>query len=633
MTRLSFFSAFIGCAMTVCAQQTVFIGEQGYDGLAAAVAAAADGDVITVKADQTLSGNRITVTAGDTRAITIKGEGDSKVKLTRDSKNNNLLFLLNGGNITFENLVFDNNHVDKAMIEANKGTTLHMTDCDIHNAVNKAVQMKTESFITNVTATGCTSIENQGTLLVGENNKVTIDGTADYELYVERGYGFMQGDALTGSVRIKLESGMYTDGRALISGITDITPYTLIGAPSGNYALELIDSQLTMVKYVMRNESTGISYRSVINALKASVANEDGSPVEFAVLESADVTDRLGEQKFPLVIKAAAEGIVLTKTFRNKLFVSNNASFTFDGLTLDCANNNEGFANEFEANQNSATLAFVDCKIINCNASTNVFNVKVENRTLLLDNTTGEAITTPNGINLNGKLNLSGNTNFGINVANAGASITATGALTNAEPVAIIPTALTLATGTVLVKGCDDAARFTLVDTEDWTLAAEGGNLVAAPAPLTLDDPAVEGEGCYLHQPGSDIIIVPAGKVGIIRFDLAEGTSLRYRFTPYVAAVAEGDAPEWSDYDHAAGITLPAAGTLELALTKGERTGARTMYVYDNPELTGITDAALDAAAPARYYDLRGIEVTGADMHPGIYIERRGSSARRIVVR
>ncbi len=57
------------------------------------------------------------------------------------------------------------------------------------------------------------------------------------------------------------------------------------------------------------------------------------------------------------------------------------------------------------------------------------------------------------------------------------------------------------------------------------------------------------------------------------------------------------------------------------------------MYVYDNPELTGITDAAVDAAAPARYYDLRGIEVTGTDMRPGIYIERRGSSARRIVVR
>lgn len=617
--------------MTVWAQQTVFIGAQGYDDLATAVAAAADGDVITVKADQTLSGARITVTPGDSRAITIKGEGDSKVKLTRDSKNKNLLFLLNGGDITFENLVFDNNHVDKAMIEANDGSVLHMQGCDLLNSVNKGVQIKTTATLADITASGSTSDDKTATILVGAGDKLTISGNADYDMYLENTYKFYQGESLTGRVAIKLPQDKYNDGRVVCQSVPAEGVYTLAGAPGDNYAFEIINSQLTVVRYVIKNENSGVNYRTVMDAYTAVKGISDEA-VTFSVLDNADVTDRIGDvadgKNFDITFRGIKPEVTLTKKFNNKIFVSNNQNLTFENLTLDC--NGSTRDGDFEVSMRTLTMRGV--KITNSAAAAGLFKVKEGARTLVFDGVTAENCTAP-VIDLNGRLRLSGNTGFSINVANAAATITAAGELTNAGPIAIIPTALTLATGTVLVKDCDDAARFTLADTEDWTLAAEGGNLVAAPAPLTIGDPAVESEGCYLHQPGSDIIIVPAGKVGIIRFDLAEGTSLRYRFTPYVAAVAEGDAPAWSDYDHAAGIALPAAGTLDLQLTKGERTGARTMYVYDNPELTGITDAAVDAAAPARYYDLRGIEVTGADMRPGIYIERRGSSARRIVVR
>ncbi|MDE6541752.1 MAG: hypothetical protein K2L74_07060, partial [Muribaculaceae bacterium] len=61
------------------AQQTVFIGETGYDDIAAAFTAANNGDVITVKGNQTVS-SRINFRAE--KSVTVKGEG-SNISLVR----------------------------------------------------------------------------------------------------------------------------------------------------------------------------------------------------------------------------------------------------------------------------------------------------------------------------------------------------------------------------------------------------------------------------------------------------------------------------------------------------------------------------------------------------------------------
>ena len=47
---------------TLSAQNTVFIGETGYGSLAEAVEAATDGATITIKGDQSFTGNRINIT-------------------------------------------------------------------------------------------------------------------------------------------------------------------------------------------------------------------------------------------------------------------------------------------------------------------------------------------------------------------------------------------------------------------------------------------------------------------------------------------------------------------------------------------------------------------------------------------
>ncbi|MBP3537864.1 MAG: hypothetical protein J6J93_10070 [Muribaculaceae bacterium] len=47
---------------------------------------------------------------------------------------------------------------------------------------------------------------------------------------------------------------------------------------------------------------------------------------------------------------------------------------------------------------------------------------------------------------------------------------------------------------------------------------------------------------------------------------------------------------------------------------------------------TGVDNIAVDANAPRRLYDLRGAEVTGKAA-PGIYIEKRGTVARKVIIR
>lgn len=51
------------------------------------------------------------------------------------------------------------------------------------------------------------------------------------------------------------------------------------------------------------------------------------------------------------------------------------------------------------------------------------------------------------------------------------------------------------------------------------------------------------------------------------------------------------------------------------------------------PTPTGIADMTADDNAPAVYYNLNGIEVAEDDLTPGIYICRRGATAKKVVIR
>lgn len=458
------------------AQQTVFIGSTGYDDIPSAVAAAEDGATIVIKGDQVLSGNRIE----PAKSLTYKGENGAKI-IRGDKNTSNLLFLLkndaayNNVKLTFENIIFDGGNVEtgKRMIEANKGT-LTITGCTFQNCTFNPVITKTTTIVNNVKSLN-TLPEGQADIYVGENNKVTLSGSAAYSVFMEKGFCVMQGENISGTVNLMIPEDRVAPGYVMVKNATDPKFYNLVNLPVG-YELEAKDGNLVLAynKPVVKNENTGVSYTSLFEAYNDAVAPEEGEVV-LSVLESTTLTDRLGAQKFPIVIKGINADVVVKKTFNNKLFVSNNANLTFEDLVLDCNNANGGFANEFEANQN--TLSFVNVKITNCNATANVFNVKEGTRTLNLDNCTGENITAPMGVNLNGKLQLNGNTNFNVRIANAGASITATGELTNEAPIEIsFADGINRNDGDVIVNGTAQTDKFKL--TNGKFLNAVEGNLV-----------------------------------------------------------------------------------------------------------------------------------------------------------
>ena len=440
-------------ATAVSAEQTVFIGETGYDDLASAVSAATDGATITIKGNQTIT-SRLEL---GNKSLTLKGENNPVLTRTMS----NIMLLVNAANenvvLNFEGLTFDGNNDDsKTTIEAKNGNNkahIAFTDCKFTNNTDKALQTKYFTTLTNVSA--------DGDVFVGNNNRVTIAGTANYPMYIESSYAIAAGENLSGAV---------------VNNCSDASLFTLTNAPEG-YSLEANEGKLVLAfnKYVVKNESTGVSYTSLEEALTDMTQPEEGDNV-LTVLESIDVTSRIGTNSGILActIKGATPDVTLRRTFTNTLFVSNNKSLKFENLTLDC-NNYSGKDYDFEAN--AGTLSFKDVKIINCATKVGFFSVKVDNRTLVLDNCSYEECTAANVINLNGKLQLAGDNAFNIIVANAGASITAIGELTNTTPIEIsFADGVTRENGQVMVYGTEQTEAFKLTDGR--FLNAEEGNLV-----------------------------------------------------------------------------------------------------------------------------------------------------------
>ena len=455
-------------ATAVSAEQTVFIGETGYDDLASAVSAATDGATITIKGNQTIT-SRLEL---GNKSLTLKGENNPVLTRTMS----NIMLLVNAANenvvLNFEGLTFDGNNDDsKTTIEAKNGNNkahIAFTDCKFTNNTDKALQTKYFTTLTNVSA--------DGDVFVGNNNRVTIAGTANYPMYIESSYAIAAGENLSGAVKIRLQEGQYTSGRTIVNNCSDASLFTLTNAPEG-YSLEANEGKLVLAfnKYVVKNESTGVSYTSLEEALTDMTQPEEGDNV-LTVLESIDVTSRIGTNSGILActIKGATPDVTLRRTFTNTRFVSNNKSLKFENLTLDC-NNYSGKDYDFEAN--AGTLSFKDVKIINCATKVGFFSVKVDNRTLVLDNCSYEECTAANVINLNGKLQLAGDNAFNIIVANAGASITAIGELTNTTPIEIsFADGVTRENGQVMVYGTEQTEAFKLTDGR--FLNAEEGNLV-----------------------------------------------------------------------------------------------------------------------------------------------------------
>lgn len=437
------------CVAGASAQQTVFIGETGYDNLEAAVAAATDGQTITLKGDQTITKRVNLNSTSDKKSITIKGENGAKIIRGEGYKNGLLLLVKENGNtLTLDGVTVDGNNVEvqnnSKLIEASSNGTLIMNDCKFVNAKYTAIQMKGKVTLNNVTSENCTLPDGVGLVFVGDNNLV-VSGNAGYSVQVELAkYTFTQTGTLTGEISLLLPADAYTQDHVVVNGATEPAPYKLVGAAEG-WSLVEKDGNLALSfnKMVVKNETTGVSYSDL--ALACAAAAKDDVLV---VLEDITLSDRIVTAA-EMTIKGLTGNEKITRMFKDKLMFSAGKTLNFQNITLDC-NNMQNNNYELEAN---ALMTLENVVIANSVSTKGLINVK-PTRTVSLNNVTKSAAaaaaegdeTPVYDITLTyfadnqqaSTLLLAGDNNLSIYSQNIANTIKVNGEMTNTTPIAVV---------------------------------------------------------------------------------------------------------------------------------------------------------------------------------------------------
>ena len=217
----------------------------GFSTLTDALAAAADGDVLVVNENQTVTG-RIGL---NNRHITIKG-GDDEVKIMRGERfNNSLMFLVNRdeentdadgnkltGRLTFEDITIDGQGVEssQACIEASKGGTCDFRNVKFVNCVSThnqgLVSMKDGGRVNveNVVTEGCTVPAGRGEFFCGTNtNNLIVSGDNLMSVFCEKITYFTAGE-LTGDKVITIYCDAdrnLTDGAVIVRGTEEVARF------------------------------------------------------------------------------------------------------------------------------------------------------------------------------------------------------------------------------------------------------------------------------------------------------------------------------------------------------------------------------------------------------------------------
>lgn len=437
------------CVAGASAQQTVFIGETGYDNLEAAVAAATDGQTITLKGDQTITKRVNLNSTSDKKSITIKGENGAKIIRGEGYKNGLLLLVKENGNtLILDGVTVDGNNVEvqnnSKLIEASANGTLIMNDCKFVNAKYTAIQMKGKVTLNNVTSENCTLPDGVGLVFVGDNNLV-VSGNAGYSVQVELAkYTFTQTGTLTGEISLLLPTDAYTQDHVVVKGAPDPAPYKLVGAAEG-WSLVEKDGNLALSfsKMVVKNETTGVSYSDLASACAAAAKND-----VLVVLEDITLSDRIVTAA-EMTIKGLTGNEKITRMFKDKLMFSAGKTLNFQNITLDC-NNMQNNNYELEAN---ALMTLENVVIANSVSTKGLINVK-PTRTVSLNNVTKSAAaaaaegdeTPVYDITLTyfadnqqaSTLLLAGDNNLSIYSQNIANTIKVNGEMTNTTPIAVV---------------------------------------------------------------------------------------------------------------------------------------------------------------------------------------------------
>ena len=255
---------------------------KGYENLDAAWAAAADGDVLTVKTDQTASDR---LQYGSSRSLTIQG-ATPDVKISRGNAGKLLFLASKGGNetLTLKNLTLDGLDKDAtcSFIEASNGSTVNLENVKIQNAKSSHIQGLVTAksggklVVKNLNVSNCGVNENTGHLFFGQNTSCEISGNNAMSISVENSpFAVSEGETLDNTEPIviyKYNNGQFADGDAIVNNCTDASKFKL-----GNTNLVLKAENGNLV--AREDEDTGI----------AGVEADGNAPVEYFNLNGVQV--------------------------------------------------------------------------------------------------------------------------------------------------------------------------------------------------------------------------------------------------------------------------------------------------------------------------------------------------------
>ncbi len=468
------------------ASAAVTIGETSYNTIGDAVKAAKAGDVIKFDGTQEVN-DRLTIGVD----LTIEGSADATIKMTNAGKA--LLLVNNSANATVNNVIFDGNDLtltnNKPVEIANAAASATFTNCTFKNFnAQRVIFTQKKTTLTGVKMENCTITANSNggywaEVFVGSgNNNVTIAGESSYTLMLEKNNAVTAGEALSGNIEI---IPVYTAGATLVKGCTDTSIFSLPeGAPEGyKLAAEGGNIVLAFEKMVVKNETTGVEYSSLMAAYNAAEDNQT-----LVVLEDVTLGDRILNAKRNLVIKGLTPEVKITKTFTGKLFFcADKGNLTLQDLVLDC-DNKATSTPELEVNVTNFYITNV--KIINSVSSNCLLNIKSGNKNGILNGFTQENCT--GGINVSGVLQMQGNNNVPVTVADGG-SIKVIGELTNEQPIEITLPA-TAKADDLAISGTTAYRKFHLTNEGLYLVPdANGENLIlSVNKPTGIEDITVD---------------------------------------------------------------------------------------------------------------------------------------------
>lgn len=255
---------------------------KGYENLDAAWAAATDGDVLTVKTDQTASDR---LQYGSSRSLTIQG-ATPDVKISRGNAGKLLLLASKGRNetLTLKNLTLDGLDKDAtcSFIEASNGSTVNLENVKIQNAKSSHIQGLVTAksggklVVKNLNVSNCGVNENTGHLFFGQNTSCEISGNNAMSISVENSpFAVSEGETLDNTEPIviyKYNNGQFADGDAIVNNCTDASKFKL-----GNTNLVLKEENGNLV--AREDENTGI----------AGIEADENAPVEYFNLNGVQV--------------------------------------------------------------------------------------------------------------------------------------------------------------------------------------------------------------------------------------------------------------------------------------------------------------------------------------------------------